>query len=280
MKYTPRLPEKNDNVSETSGLRELAVLLGGLLGIVVGVYFLLGLAVDWVAPHVSPKLERVLGANLIHRFLDEETPDEATRALRELADRVSAGCVDLPYDIQVHLSREDVVNAAALPGGHIVVFAGLIGQLDSENELAFVLLHEMGHFANRDHLRGLGRALVLSVISAAILGPDNPISSILSGGFRLTELHFSREQEMAADEYAVRALNCAYGHVAGADGFFVELKEEEGRADRMTAYLRTHPLSGDRVEHIAEYAREKEYVVEARQNPLPAALRSVPENQE
>ncbi|MFP4582243.1 MAG: hypothetical protein ACLFN9_02575, partial [Desulfococcaceae bacterium] len=62
--------------------------------------------------------------------------------------------------------------------------------------------------------------------------------------------------------------------------FFVELKEEEGRADRMTAYLRTHPLSGDRVEHIAEYAREKEYVVEARQNPLPAALRSVPENQE
>lgn len=280
MKYTPRLPEKNDNVSETSGLRELAVLLGGLLGIVVGVYFLLGLAVDWVAPHVSPKLERVLGANLINRFVDEEAPDDATRALRELADRVSEGCVDLPYQLQVHLSDDDIVNAVALPGGHIVVFAGLIDQLDSENELAFVLLHEMGHFANRDHLRGLGRALVLSVLSAAILGPDNPISNILSGGLRLTELHFSREQETAADEYAVQALNCAYGHVAGADGFFVELKEGEGRADRMTAYLRTHPLSGDRVEHIAEYAREKGYAVEARQNPLPGALRSAEENQD
>jgi predicted Zn-dependent protease len=280
VKYTPRLPEKNDNVSETSGLRELAVLLGGLLGIVVGVYFLLGLAVDWVAPHVSPKLERVLGANLINRFVDEETPDDATRALRELADRVSEGCVDLPYQLQVHLSDDDIVNAVALPGGHIVVFAGLIDQLDSENELAFVLLHEMGHFANRDHLRGLGRALVLSVLSAAILGPDNPIAGILSGGLRLTELHFSREQEIAADEYAVQALHCAYGHVAGADGFFGELKKGEGRADRMTAYLRTHPLSGDRVEHIAEYARENGYLAEARQSPLPAALRSVEENQE
>jgi predicted Zn-dependent protease len=280
VKYTPRLPEKNDNVSETSGLRELAVLLGGLLGIVVGVYFLLGLAVDWVAPHVSPRLEQALGANLINRFVEEQASDASTLALRELADRVSAGCVDLPYQLKVHLSKEDTVNAVALPGGHIVVFAGLVDRLDSENELAFVLLHEMGHFANRDHLRGLGRALVLSFISAAVLGPDNPISSILSGGLRLTELHFSREQEIAADEYAVEALHCAYGHVAGADGFFVELKEEEGRADRMTAYLRTHPLSGDRVEHIAEYAQENGYMVEARQSPLPAALRNDGENQE
>lgn len=280
MKYTPRLPEKNDNVSETSGLRELAVLLGGLLGIVVGVYFLLGLAVDWVAPHVSPKLEQALGQNLIHRFADGDAPDDATRALRDLAAEVADGCVELPYDIQVHLSDDDIVNAVALPGGHIVVFSGLLNQLDSENELAFVLLHEMGHFAHRDHLRGLGRALVLSVLSAAVLGPDNPIAGILSGGLRLTELHFSREQEIAADEYAVQALHCAYGHVAGADGFFAELKEAEGRADRMTAYLRTHPLSGDRVAHIAEYARENGYEVDARQNPLPGPLRSAEENRD
>lgn len=276
MKYTPRLPEKNDNVSETSALRELAVLLGGLLGIVAGAYFLLGLAVDWVVPHVSPGLEAALAENLLDRFGDDdETADERTRALRRLADRISEGCVSLPYRVRVHLDESEAVNAAALPGGHIVVFSGLIDELDSENELAFVLFHEMGHFANRDHLRGLGRALVLAVVSSAILGPDNPISNLLSGGLQLTELHFSREQETAADEYAVRMLHCAYGHVAGADGFFREMMAREGRSDQLTVYLRTHPLSGDRVEHILEFARWMEFETDGAQEPLPAALREI-----
>lgn len=274
MKYTPRLPEKNDNVSDASPLRELTVLLGGLAAIVIGVYVLLGLAVDFVAPRVSPKLEAALAETLLRRFGNpDETADAGTRALRRLADRVSEGCVALPYRPRVHLKDSELVNAVALPGGHIVVFSGLIDRLESENELAFVLLHEMGHFANRDHLRGLGRALVLAAISAAILGPDNPVSDLLFGGLRLTELHFSREQEEAADEYAVRMLHCAYGHVAGADGFFREMMAEEGTSDRMTAYLRTHPLSGKRATHLLDYAKGMEFATEGRQAPLPEALR-------
>ena len=46
------------------------------------------------------------------------------------------------------------MNAVALPGGNIVVFAGLLKEIKSENELAMILGHELGHFAHRDHLRG------------------------------------------------------------------------------------------------------------------------------
>ena len=48
-----------------------------------------------------------------------------------------------------------------------VIYQGLLAQAESENELMMVLGHELGHFANRDHLRGLGRALLVQIAIAA-----------------------------------------------------------------------------------------------------------------
>ena len=60
MKYTPREQKTNVNVTPTSPLREFFVLTAGLLAIIVGVYFLLGFAVDLLVPRISPELERKL----------------------------------------------------------------------------------------------------------------------------------------------------------------------------------------------------------------------------
>jgi Zn-dependent protease with chaperone function len=74
---------------------------------------------------------------------------------------------DMQY--KIHIIPDPRINAMALPGGNIVVFSALIKETGSENELAFVLAHELGHFANRDHLRGLGRRLLLLTASAALI---------------------------------------------------------------------------------------------------------------
>ena len=145
MKFTARQPGTNVNVSRTHPLKELAVLAGGLLAIVAGIYLLLGLAVDWMVPRLSMDLEKKLAGAFIGRLAETDEVADASRDLQAMVDRLQERCAPLPYTIQVHVQQADAVNAAALPGGHMVVFTGLLAEMRSENELAFVLAHELGH---------------------------------------------------------------------------------------------------------------------------------------
>jgi len=62
MKYTPRQPGSNVNVTPTSPLREFFILTAGLLGMVIIIYMVLGLAVDLIAPRISTDLENKMGS--------------------------------------------------------------------------------------------------------------------------------------------------------------------------------------------------------------------------
>lgn len=270
MKFTARQPGINVNVSPTHPLKEFAILAGGLLAIVVGVYLALGLAVDLIVPRLSMDLEKKLAGAFVGRLVETEEVDTTTRSLQDLVDRLQDRCTQLPYSITVHVTESDAVNAAALPGGHMVVFTGLLAEMTSENELAFVLAHELGHFANRDHLRGLGRALVLMTASTVLLGADNSVNSMIGQGMVLTELSFSRKQESQADEFALETLFCHYGHVADATSFFNKIPED-GDPGRFGHYFASHPENRRRISHLEDLAQERGYPT-GNPLPLPAEL--------
>lgn len=271
MKFSPRHPGTNVNVSPTHPLKEFALLAGGLLVISVGLYLLLGLAVDLIVPHLSVSLEKRIAGAFSRRLAEMDTGSDASRALQALVDRLRAKCAPLPYDITVHLQQADAVNAAALPGGHMVVFTGLLAEMQTENELAFVLAHELGHYAHRDHLRGLGRALVLMAASTVLLGADNSVSNAIGQGMTLTELSFSRGQETQADEFALETLACYYGHAAGATTFFGKIPKA-GDPGRFGHYFASHPENRRRIDHLETLIRQRNYPI-ADQAPLPAALK-------
>ena len=270
MKFTARQPGINVNVSPTHPLKEFAILAGGLLAIVVGVYLALGLAVDLIVPRLSMDLEKKLAGAFVGRLVETEEVDTTTRSLQGLVDRLQDRCAPLPYIITVHVTESDTVNAAALPGGHMVVFTGLLAEMTSENELAFVLAHELGHFANRDHLRGLGRALVLMTASTILLGADNSVNSMIGKGMVLTELSFSRKQESQADEFALETLFCHYGHVADATSFFNKIPEDADPG-RFGHYFASHPENRRRISHLEDLAQERGYPT-GNPLPLPAEL--------
>ncbi len=142
--------------------------------------------------------------------------------------------------------------------------------MKSENELSFVLAHEMGHFANRDHLRGLGRGLVFIALSALIFGSDSGVGDFLSGWINITEMSFSREQESKADKYALNALNCTYGHVGGATDFFGKMSKEE-HIGFFKHFFLSHPESKKRISVLKEYARSKDFA-EGELRKLPPEL--------
>lgn len=270
MKFTPRHPETNVNVSPTHPLKEFAILAGGLLAIAVGVYLALGVAVDLIVPHISLGLEKQLAGAFMGRLAEKDEAADATQSLQALVDRLQTGCASLPYNITVHVQPSNAVNAAALPGGHILVFSGLLEEMSSENELAFVLAHELGHFANRDHLRGLGRALVLMAGSTVLFGADNSVSDMIGQGIVLTELSFSRQQETRADEFALETLFCHYGHVAGATAFFGKIPKS-GDPGRFGHYFASHPENRRRIARLEKLSRDRGYSL-GELTALPAKL--------
>ena len=275
MRFTARQPGININVTPTHPLKELAILAGGLLAIVIGVYLALGLAVDLIVPRLSMDLEKKLAGAFMGKIVETEDVADANRSLQTLVDRLQDRCAPLPYTITVHVIESDAVNAAALPGGHMVVFTGLLAEMTSENELAFVLSHELGHYAHRDHLRGLGRALVLMTASTLVLGADNSINSMIGQGMVLTELSFSRKQESQADEFALETLFCHYGHVADATSFFSKIPKD-GDPGRFGHYFASHPENRRRISRLEALARERGYPT-GNPLPLPADL-AAPKN--
>lgn len=153
---------------------------------------------------------------------------------------------------------DDQLNAFAAPGGLILITTGLLDQVESENELAFVLGHELGHFRHRDHLRSMGRGLGASISLAflsAMVGAD--VSS-LGWLQELANLRFSRRQERLADDWGLELTAKRYGHVAGATDFFERLPRAESSLARgAESFLSSHPVSDDRIERLERLAAER-----------------------
>ncbi len=276
MKFTPRHPGINVNVSKTHPLKEFAILAGGLLAFIVGIYMALGLAVDLIVPRLSMDLEQKIANAFVGKLVQTDEVTAATKSVQAMVDQLQEHCAPLPYHITIHVQQADTINAAALPGGHIVVFTGLLEKMTSENELAFVLAHELGHYAHRDHLRGLGRALVVMTASTLLLGADNSFNSMIGQGMMLTELSFSRHQETQADEFALGTLACRYGHVAGATNFFDKIPVEADPG-RFGHYFAAHPENLRRINHLRQLTHEQGYKV-GNLLPLPQDLISPKQN--
>ncbi len=256
MKFTPRQvdPETNINVTRTHPLKELAILLGGLAAIIAVAYVLLGFLVDVVVPRVSHETEKKLAALFIGMVKESEDVADKTRAVQSLVDHLQAQCVRSPYTFRVHVREAATINALAMPGGHIIIFTGLLEKIGSENELAFILSHEMGHYAHRDHLRGFGRAMVFMTVTAALFGADSGVSRIVGQAVNLTEMSFSRSQETWADEFALDAVHCFYGHVAGATDFFRNIPKAQDPGV-FGHYFASHPENQRRIDHLESRAR-------------------------
>lgn len=256
MKFTPKQLDENVNVSKTHPLTELFWLLGGLILIIGLVFLLLGFITDWAAAKAPVSVENWLGKQALAQFPSEQHQALSQR-LQALLEQIPADSILRQYNFKVFLSDSEQINAMALPGGNILVFAGLLRQVESENELAMVLAHELGHFAHRDHLRGLGRGLGLSVAAALLFGEESAASNLISQTLMTFQLRYSQLQEAAADRFALDLLNRRFGHVGGSLDFFTRMAEKAG--SRIPYLLASHPHPKARIEQLQMLIRENNY---------------------
>ncbi len=182
---------------------------------------------------------------------------------------------DLTYDF--HVVDMPEANAFALPGGHIYVSRGLLAIANSEDELANVIGHEIGHVAARHHARQqaraqqVGVASVLGTLAAAVLGGAEAAQMVgqlgQTAGAGFLAAH-SRDQEREADEIGQALAANGGWNPAGMAEFLATLGRETtlqlGEA-RMPTFLDTHPATPERVESAWARART---LARARANPI------------
>lgn len=233
------------------GMRREILLMGGaLLGLTLALWFGIAWAVELALPLISPETERQwFGAFSPGqaKAVDDLTPQQAAqrdRAAAVLARlKADPAVPKLDYRLVVVPGKEP--NAFAFPGGAIGVTEGLLELVPEDVSLAFVLGHELGHFAHRDHLRGIGRQLGRQLAWTLVFGGDGNV--LLGSHFAsLLDLRHSRGQESGADLYGLKLVHRIYGTTAGTDRLFAWL-DQRNRHPRWLAMLQTHPASADRL---------------------------------
>ena len=247
MKFDPTLPADGVNVTPSHPLWELTLVLGGSAAVLGGLFAGLVFTIDLLVPWVPPAWEAKLFADFGPDELAEDPRQEAATALLE---RLVAHAPETPFEFRLAVIEESQPNALAFPGGLIVVTTGLLDGLESENELALVLGHELGHYAGRDHLEGLGRGLALALVVGIVSGAGD-VSALASLAADMALRGHGRDEERRADVFGLELVHAEYGHVAGATAFFERLPDPGGViSERVAQYLSTHPMSRDRIEAL------------------------------
>ena len=267
MRFVAKQAKEGINVSDTHPLVEAGALIAGLTAIFIAVALLLVFLIEVTLYFVSAEDEVNFFADwLPNDLVAVSHTDERLRETQLLVDRLARHWPDSPYQFRVEIDDSEEENAMALPGGLIVVTQGLLDQVESENELAFVLGHELGHFKNRDHLRALGRGAVLSVFFAVVAGND--VAGIGINVADLTLRGFSRKQETKADDFGLAIVHAEYGHVGEAWRLFERWKITDNSFIDLVAYLSTHPETGDRIADMKSLAEEKTWRTDGEITPL------------
>lgn len=148
------------------------------------------------------------------------------------------------------IRNDTTLNAFCTPGGYIYVYTGLIKYLDSKDQLAGVIGHEMAHADRRHTSRSMQAQYGVATLLSIVLGNDNETLQQIAGS--IYSLKNSRDHESEADEYSVKYLCPTPYNAAGAAGFFQKLIDEGYNENRLASFFSTHPSPTNRVQSINE----------------------------
>lgn len=208
-------PDLYKEARPTGQLRRAMIWAGAAVASVALIVLVIipGLS-DRLAPLIPPAREEALGKHTVDnlrwalgkvgggdvRFCSNEP---GRLALLKMGERLATSD-ELPYPVKLQVVNHPMINAFAVPGGHIVLFSGLIKMAGSPEEVAAVLAHEMGHVVARDPTRLALRSASSAGILSLLIGDFTGGAAALILTEQLVAASYTRAAETDADSFAHR----------------------------------------------------------------------------
>ena len=237
--------------AKAKDIRKNLLIAFAVIAVMVATYFL-------IVPWLSEKLASSVSVQTEERFgdaiysglsLSSQEDTTATRLVNEFFREMD---VTTPYNIRITVVNGPVVNAFALPGGHIVVYDALLKELGTYPELAALLSHEFTHVNNKHSTKSIFRRLGSRVFLGLLFGRFGSVTSVLvDQADNLKSLNYSRGLEKEADLAGLELLRQRKIDPEGFSRLFEHLKAASP-ASGVPELLASHPDTDSRIGYIRE----------------------------
>ena len=226
---------------------------------------------------VTPYQERQIGLKIMRQIRADPSymdDPEIASYLSNLGHRLIANSdeADADQSFEFFAVEDPSINAFALPGGFMGFNSGLIVAAQSESELAAVMSHEIAHVTQKHLARMIASqkydlvksiaALALAILASRANNPQASQAVLVASQASMiqSKLDFTRKHEKEADRIGLSILLDAGFDPQGMTTFFERL-QKSGRFHENGApsYLRTHPITYERIADIQNRTREMPY---------------------
>lgn len=228
---------------------------------------------DVSATVLSPLQEQRIAEQIMRDVMtsnDVISDPEVNDYVQSLGYKLAANGPDRRQSFQFFVVHDNTINAFAMPGGVIGVHSGLLIAANNESEVAGVIAHEIGHVVQHHMARMLAQQKQDSIINMATLALAilaSRSNSELGGGAMTAasagalqkQLDYTREHEREADRVGLQILDSAGFDTRAMPAFFETLQKNTRFEGSAPSFLRTHPLTSERIADIRSRVEQMPY---------------------
>lgn len=231
----------------------ITLWIAGLL-FVLGLlyYFMVPVLFGFVSDRIPVEWEKRWASQSVTIMVDSSSIDyPKTELVNSIYHQLKH---ESPYDIRIFVIRDSVVNAFAMPGGILVLHTAILDRMTSYPQLVGLLGHEIAHVEKRHSLKAMVKSMGGLVMIQLLFGGFDIFSGFVLDQLRSFEsLAYSRSLEQEADQEAVDFCIKARVNPQGILGLFEILqKVESDQSLSVPGFMRTHPLTEDRIAHASQ----------------------------
>ncbi len=220
--------------------------------------------VDWITlfrvKYISEKTEKKLGEIFDNVFRKTETIIHDHSVIHKIDSLLTLICDSNGIDkesITWYVVKRDEVNAFVFPDRHLVVFSGLIYDVQSDAALSGVLCHELAHMEKNHVMRKLKKEVGVSVLLSVATGNGSP-GLVMEIARQLSSSAYSRSLEKEADISAVDFLMASGIAPEPFADFLEKFADDDVGFEESLSWVSSHPHPAKRAEYVRRYILEKQ----------------------
>lgn len=257
--YLPLVTMIGNKNKHTGFSKKWYTIAGGVVMLLLITYLFFAKVVPIVVLNcITTKQEIKIGNSFYKSFIAETEVDTAQSiVIQNFADRLH---LSTKYPIRVTVLKDTIANAFAFPGGHIVVYSGILNKMEKPQELVALLAHESSHVNNRHSLQLLSSNISTAVLIGVITQGGGFTKMIINNANNLRELSYSRELEMEADNDGMKLMVNNNINPLGMKWLMEDLRKLDDEMPSSISFLSTHPLTDERIKNATDYCNKYKYL--------------------